>query len=218
MAHTGTARWLTEKARLGISDLPANVGWLVSKALSEPVSSTLDDGRRASRAVAASLPFGPDDLEARIRNARSAIEAAREAEQRAVDEAQRAKDIADEAQAAAEAARERRAAAEGERDAEVEQRVAEAQKRADEMVAKERANAEERAGRRFENRNSPPRRNEPSKPAIVPKRGSRPRSISSPRHDVVRMTLFAQLRKQPSRRTERRRSWRATMLTTAMHD
>lgn len=101
---TDPARWLIRTTRTGITELPANAGWLLRKAFSEPGGSkdSTGDGvraraRRAREAVADSVPLGADSLELRMRRAHEALERARQAERDAVEAAQKAKDVAQEA-------------------------------------------------------------------------------------------------------------------------
>ena len=153
MAIRSATRWLATKARIGISELPANTGWLLRKAVSAPgeaVGTARHGVRRTRDAVADRVPIGSDSLEQRMNRAHHAVERANQAEQEAVEAAQQARALDDEAQQVAEQGRERLADAKQEGDAEVDQRVQEVQRRADEMVAQQRAKAEADIERRLQ--------------------------------------------------------------------
>lgn len=150
---TSPTRWLLRTTRTGITELPANAGWLLRRAFSDPDGSdagVVDRVRRTRDRVADSIPVGPDSLELELRRAHEALERARDAERQAVAAAQEARDVAREADEIAQAGRERRSQAEQDGDAEVEQRVEQAQRRADEMVARERATAEADVSKQLE--------------------------------------------------------------------
>ena len=63
---------LTERARMGLSEMPSNAAWLW-------VPSCATNGRSASAAVVDAAPVGGDSVEIRMQRAREAAERAREA-------------------------------------------------------------------------------------------------------------------------------------------
>jgi len=158
MTERHPVRWLANRARSGISDLPANAAWLLGKvaggangvSTGSPFEGVREGGRSVRNAVADTLPFGKDSLELRIERARDALDTARQAEEDAVEQAQRAKADAEKADAVAEQGRRRHAQAKKDSAAGVADRVKDAQRRADAMVAEERADAEAAAAKDLE--------------------------------------------------------------------
>lgn len=146
MGSNKPARWLVQRAAIGVKELPSNTAWVVSKALPRPVENTAggakDTARRATAAVQDGLPVGDGSLETRLARAREATDRAQRAEDAALAEAREAKQLADEANAAAEEGRERLRKVKSEGNAKVKQRVADARRRADEIVEGERAKAQ----------------------------------------------------------------------------
>lgn len=146
------ARWLRDRARDGLVDLPANAAWLLGRAFPEPdgaASPATRNGsgvragaQRAKVALTDAIPGLPDSVESRARQAHAALADAREAERKALEAAESAKESAARATQAREDADRRIAQAVEERDALVAEREQRAQVRADAMVAEARQAAE----------------------------------------------------------------------------
>jgi colicin import membrane protein len=143
---------LLERTKTGLREMPANAGWLLSRALKpaetiggaaeSAAAGARDRGRQVRAAVVDAAPVGGDSVEIRMKRAQDAAEHAREAEDRALEAARESKDRADHARQVSERGRGRVREVERETNREVKQRVAEAQKAADELVKHERQAAE----------------------------------------------------------------------------
>ena len=150
MPRTSAERWLSERTRTGLREMPSNAAWLLSRVLqpAEAIGTAAESGaagargqgRRRSAAVADTVPVDGDSF--RMRRARDALERAREAEEQAVEAARESKERSDHAQEVSERGRARVTAAEREASRRVKQRIAEAQKTAAEFVEREREEAE----------------------------------------------------------------------------
>jgi hypothetical protein len=146
------AVWLTEKAKTGVADLPRNAAWLASKTLGPPAEAAADgvaDGGRALRRTAQKALPGHDRVDARLDDARAAVERAHLAEREAVKNAEAAHELAEQVRLVEKQHRERLAVAARERDDAVEARVGDARRRADEAVEAERSAAESEEGARL---------------------------------------------------------------------
>jgi len=90
MANKGPVRWLASKAKDGLTELPRNTSWVLSKALADSgaaansasstagsaVDGARDGARKARVAVADTVPFGMDSLELRIKRAQDGLDRA----------------------------------------------------------------------------------------------------------------------------------------------
>lgn len=151
--------WLAHKAKEGVTELPSNTAWLLSRAVTgrgtSQSSSDRDAGKpgvaaRARESVADAVPGGKDSLDVRIDRAQHALEDARRSEQQAFELSRTAKDLADTAKRLADDGRRRQTAVKKENQAEVARQVKEAQKRADQFVAEQRSKAEAEADKKNE--------------------------------------------------------------------
>lgn len=142
--------WLSDRARTGLKELPANTSWLISRVL-QPIengssaaesagSATRDRTRRFTASVLDSAPVG-DSVETRMKRARSAAERAQQAEEEALQAARESKQRSDYARQVNEQARAHVAEVKKQTNRAAEQRVAEARRTADEAVERERAAA-----------------------------------------------------------------------------
>jgi colicin import membrane protein len=167
MPSKGSSRGLSSVLARGVTELPRNASWLLSKALSPvgeakgapggtkknavanasstPGNGIMDTMRAAGATVKDVLPGSGDSVELRLQRARAAADKAREAENRAVQSAEEAKAKANEAKTIAE--RDKVLVRDVRRDQakQVEQRVAEARRAADAHVEDERAAAQSEA-------------------------------------------------------------------------
>jgi colicin import membrane protein len=153
MTRSHPMRWFSEQARMGLSELPSNAAWLLSRALLAPVeaagsesrsaaSGTQDRARKLGASVLDAAPIGGDSVETRMKRARAAAERAREAEEQAVEAARVAKERADHARRVAERGRVRMTEVKRDTNRGVEQRIAEARRDADEAIKREREAAQ----------------------------------------------------------------------------
>jgi colicin import membrane protein len=152
MPRTSAERWLSERTRTGLREMPSNAAWLLSRLLqpAEAVGTAAesaaagarDRGRRMNVAVADITPLGEDSVDVRMKRARDAAERAREAEERVVRAAQESKERSDHAREVGERGRARVTEVERETTQRVKERVAEAQKAAERAVERERQAAE----------------------------------------------------------------------------
>lgn len=131
-------RWLSERARTGLREMPSNAAWMVSRAV-RPAATV------RSAVESATAPSGGDSVEVRMKRAREAAERAREAEEQAVRAAQESRDLSDHVRQVSERGRARVTEVEREMGRLVRQRVAASQKAADESVKRERQDAEAEA-------------------------------------------------------------------------
>lgn len=167
MPSKGSGRGVSSVLARGVTELPRNASWLLSKALSSaggdkgtstgtkkdaagnassaPSSGIMDTMRAAGATVKDVLPGSSDSVELRLQRARAAADRAREAENRALQSAEEAKARANEARTTAE--RDKVLVRDVRRDQAklVEQRVAEARRAADARVEEERAAAQSEA-------------------------------------------------------------------------
>src|SRR6185437_3812584 len=98
---------LLERARRGLTEMPSNAEWAISRvrasglsvgaAAEGAASKARHQGRRLSEAAGDAVPFGEDSLQLRMKRAEDAAERAREAEEEAVQAAQEAKELSDHA-------------------------------------------------------------------------------------------------------------------------
>jgi colicin import membrane protein len=152
MPRSSLVRWLSERTRTGIREMPSNAAWMLSRAIrpAETVGSAAgsatagarDRGRKVRAAVVDATPVGGSSVDARMKRAREAAERAREAEEQAVEAAQESKDRSNHARQVVERGRARLTEADQEASRVVRQRVAAAQKAADESVKRERRAAQ----------------------------------------------------------------------------
>ena len=133
MAKIRPAQWAAQHVSSGLTDLPRNGAWLLSKALRSPVVAsgiaahdTTDGLRRMTAAVADRVPGAPDTVSIKLRRAETAVTRAREAERQALAEAQAAEERAQSAKALTEAGKQRIREAAREGKQEVDQRSQEA--------------------------------------------------------------------------------------------
>ena len=144
-----------ERTRTGLREMPSNAAWLVSRivkpagAIGGAAAGARDEGRKVTAVVVDAAPVG-DSVEIRAGRARDAVGRAREAEERAVEAARASKALADRARAVSERSRARLKEVDLETSRHVKQRVAEAQKEAEELVRRERQDAEADANERRE--------------------------------------------------------------------
>ena len=152
--HTsrGPARWLAHKAKVGLTELPSNTGWLVKQAVAGGGNNARRAGdevagaaHRARESAADTVPFGKDSLDVRIKRAQDALNSARKSEQSALELAETAKNRADDAKRVSDEGKRRRNQTKKETDADVTRAVKDAQKRAEQFVAQQRAKAEAEA-------------------------------------------------------------------------
>jgi hypothetical protein len=142
----GVVMSMLERTRTGLREMPSNAAWLVSRivkprrGMGAAAAGARDKGRKVTAAVV-DAAIG-DSVEIRARRARDAAERAREAEERAVDAARESKALADRARAVSERGRARLKEVDLDMNRHVKQRVAAAQKEADELVRRERQDAE----------------------------------------------------------------------------
>ena len=110
-------QWLSDQARNGLKDLPANASWLLSRAL-EPAEAagdaaesaaadTRDRARKVKASVKDAVPGG-DSVEERMKRAREAAERAQDAEAEAVEAAREAKERSERAKEVGEQGRQAR--------------------------------------------------------------------------------------------------------------
>ena len=136
-----------ERTRTGLREMPSNAVWLMSqltkpaRAMGGAAGSVRDTGRKMTAVVVDAAPVG-DSVEIRARRARDAAERAREAEEHAVEAARESKALAERARAVNERGQAQLDAVDRDTARQVSERVAEAQKAADELVRRERADAE----------------------------------------------------------------------------
>jgi colicin import membrane protein len=152
MTRSHPMRWFSEQARTGLSELPSNAAWLLSRALApveaagsasgSAASGTQDRARKVGASVLDAAPIGGDSVETRMKRARAAAERAREAEEQAVEAARVAKERADHARRVAERGRARVTEVKRETNRGVERRIAEARRDADEAIKREREAAQ----------------------------------------------------------------------------
>ena len=155
MPRTSVVRWLSERTRTGLSEMPSNAAWVLSRVLqpahtagSAAESATAgarDRGRKVRAAVVDAAPSGGDSVDVRMKRAREAAERAREAEERALEAAQESKERSNHVRQVSERGRARVTEVEREMSRLVRQRVAARQKAADESVKRERQDAEAQA-------------------------------------------------------------------------
>jgi hypothetical protein len=143
--HPG--RWLVHQAKIAVTELPDNAGWLMRRFLTPPpVERAMDDARggarRVTESIADAVPFGGDSLDLRLKRAQEALEEAERAEARALQTSGEASELAERVKTVDAEGRRRLQEAKAAGDAETKRRVDEAQRRAAEMVAAERSAAE----------------------------------------------------------------------------
>jgi colicin import membrane protein len=147
MPRSSVVRWLSERTRTGLSEMPSNAAWVLSRVL-QPAqtagSATAGARDREPKVRAAVVDVAPsgDSVEVRMKRAREAAERAREAEERAVEAAQESKERSNHVRQVGERGRARVKEVEREMSRLVRQRVAARQKAADESVKRERQDAE----------------------------------------------------------------------------
>lgn len=151
--HPG--RWLAHHAKLAVTELPENTGWLMRKFLTPPpveraASEARGRARRVSDSVADAIPFGPDSLDLQLHRAQEALEDAERAEERALHTTSEANALAERVKSVIADGRRRRQEAKAAGDAETKRRVADARRRAEAMIAEERDAAEADAGKRLD--------------------------------------------------------------------
>jgi len=147
MARQHSAHWLSDQARVGLRELPANAAWLASQVHPGEVANsaaerTRDKVRKVKESLADAAPLG-ESVETRMKSARAAAERAQEAEDEALEAVQCAKASADRVRQLAESNRAWLANVERDADGRAAQRVAEAQRAADERLAEAQRAAEE---------------------------------------------------------------------------
>jgi chromosome segregation ATPase len=146
---------MLERTRTGLREMPSNAAWLVSRfvkpagAIGGAAAGARDKSRKVTAAVVDVAPVG-DSVEIRAKRAHDAAERAREAEERALEAARESKALADRAGAVSERGRARLKDVDLETSRHVKQRVGEAQKEAEELVRRERQDAEADAKERRE--------------------------------------------------------------------
>jgi colicin import membrane protein len=151
--HPG--RWLVHQAKIAVTEIPENAGWLMRKALTKPpVEHAMEEARggarRVSESIADAVPFGADSLDLRLQRAQEALEGAERAEERALQKMGEANDLAERVKRVAADGRRRLQQAKAAGDTATKRRVAEAERRANAMVAEERAAAEADASRNLD--------------------------------------------------------------------
>jgi colicin import membrane protein len=161
MPRSHPMRWLSEQARTGLSELPSNAAWFLSRALppveaagsaaESAASGTRERARKVGASVLDAAPIGGDSVETRIKRARAAAERAREAEEQALEAARVSKERSDHARRVAERGRVRLTEVKRETSRRVEQRIAEARRDADEAVKREREAAQADADEQLRN-------------------------------------------------------------------
>lgn len=149
---------LAKQTQIGLREMPSNAAWLVSRVLkpggnvTDAAESTIAGVRDRRRKLAAEMvdaaPVGGDSVNIRMRRAQEAGARAREAEDHAVAAAQESKASSNHARDVSQRGRAYLREVEREIEREIKQRVGQAQKAADDMVRRERTEAEAEAEER----------------------------------------------------------------------
>jgi peptidoglycan DL-endopeptidase RipA len=146
----GPLHWLSAQVSRGITEMPRNGAWVLSKMLDSsgsPREGAASATRRVSARVADVLP-GHDSVEARLKRAEVAVARSKQAEQAALADAREADNLAQTAKEVAEQGRQQIREMTQDGKQEVERRAQEVRRSLEHEVAEER----ERAGREVADR------------------------------------------------------------------
>jgi colicin import membrane protein len=146
----GPLHWLSAQVSHGITEMPRNGAWVLSKMIDSsgsPREGAASAARRVSATVADALP-GHDSVEARVKRAEVAVARAKQAEQAALADAREADSLAQAAKEVADQGRQRIREMTQDGKQEIERRAQEARRSLEREVAEER----ERAGREVADR------------------------------------------------------------------
>ena len=157
MSKIRPVQWLSSHATTGLTELPRNGAWVLSKVLGTPgavmesASSGATDGvRRFTATVADNVPGVHDSVEIRLRRAEVAVARARKAEQEALAEAQDASARADLAKSVADEGKQRIRDAAREGKQEVDRRTQQARDHYGQLIEQEREKASREVAARID--------------------------------------------------------------------
>lgn len=152
MSRVQPMRWLSDRLKTGVEDLPENAAWLLERARAASANSrsggelfTVRSKRRDSRTTASVDPPSTASVESRMKRARAAADEAQRMEEQALAASRISKDQSEHARQVTEAGQTRLAETKREAEQAVKEREAEARRAAEEAVEREvdaaRANA-----------------------------------------------------------------------------
>ena len=157
MSKIRPVQWLSSRAATGLTDLPRNGAWVLSKVLGSPAavaesatSGATDGVRRLTAVVADTVPGAHDSVEIRLKRAESAVDRAKKAEQEALAEAQDAGARADLAKSVADDGKQRLRDATRDGKQEVDRRTQQARDHHGQLIEQEREKASREIGARLE--------------------------------------------------------------------